>query len=135
MIPYFGAYDLAKLEAEAEQVDRFVAAKIREGLAPKTVWNLLVDLDVVLKQAVRWRLMRSNPVRDAERPRVETPETQVLTQAGRAPAFEARVRSSAAGSGEGQLALLERRGGGSGDQERRYDRQDRRHDSKRFLGD
>jgi hypothetical protein len=42
-------------------VDRFIAAKIAQGLAPKTVTNLLLDLQVILKQAVRWRLMRSNP--------------------------------------------------------------------------
>lgn len=81
LLPFFGRYDLAKLEAEPELVDRFIAQKMREGLAPKTVANLAIDLGVILKQAVRWRLMRSNPVRDAERPRLEPPEMHVLTEA------------------------------------------------------
>lgn len=50
-------------------------------MAPKTVTNLLLDLQVILRQAVRWRLIRSNPVSEAERPRVEQPEMQVLTEA------------------------------------------------------
>ena len=74
LLPFFGRYDLAKLEAEPEVVDRFIATKMREGLAPKTVSNLVIDLGVVLKRAVRWRLMRSNPVRDAERRRLEPPK-------------------------------------------------------------
>jgi integrase len=81
LLRYFGDYALETLEAEPELVDRFIAAKMREGLAPKTVSNLVIDLGVILKQAVRWRLMRSNPVSDAERPRVEQPEMQVLTEA------------------------------------------------------
>jgi integrase len=80
LLPFFGRYDLAQLDAEPELVDRFIAAKMREGLSPKTVSNLVIDLGVILKQAVRWRLMRSNPVRDAERPRQEPPEMQVLTE-------------------------------------------------------
>jgi integrase len=81
LLPFFGGYGLTKLEAEPELVDRFIAQKMREGLSPKTVSNLVIDLGVILKQAVRWRLMRSNPVRDAERPRIEPPEMQVLTEA------------------------------------------------------
>jgi integrase len=81
LLPYFGDYALETLEAEPELVDRFIAAKMAEGLAPKTVANLLLDLQVILKQAVRWRLMRSNPVSGAERPRLDQPEMQVLTEA------------------------------------------------------
>lgn len=81
LLPYFGSYALDELDSRPELVDRFIAAKIAEGLAPKTVTNLLLDLQVILKQAVRWRLMRANPVAGAERPRVERPEMQVLTEA------------------------------------------------------
>jgi len=34
---------------------------------------------VLLKRAVRWKLMRSNPVADCERPRVQQPELNILT--------------------------------------------------------
>jgi integrase len=81
LLPAFGHLQLSKLEAEPELIDRFTAAKIAEGLAPKTVSNLLIDLGVMLKQAVRWRLIRSNPSREIERPRVEQPEMNVLTEA------------------------------------------------------
>ncbi len=66
-LPYFGDYALETLEAEPELVDRFIGAKITEGLAPKTVANLLLDPQLILQQAVRWRLMSSNPVSGAER--------------------------------------------------------------------
>jgi integrase len=56
-----------------------VAAKIREGLAPKTVNNHLLTLRVMLKRAVRWRLLRANPVADVDRPRLEQPEMRILT--------------------------------------------------------
>jgi integrase len=81
LLPYFGDYALEMLETEPELVDRFVAAKMAEGVAPKTVTNLLLNLQVILVEAVRWRLMRSNPVSGAERPRAEQPEMQVLTEA------------------------------------------------------
>ena len=34
----------------------------------------------MLKTAIRWRLIRHNPVSDVERPRVEQPDLNVLTE-------------------------------------------------------
>jgi integrase len=78
LVPFFGRRRLADISPEA--IDRYVASKIREGLSPKTVNNHLLTLRVMLKQAVRWRLLRSNPVVDAEHPRLEEPDMRVLTE-------------------------------------------------------
>lgn len=42
--------------------------------------NHLLTLRVMLKQAVRWRLLRANPVVDAEHPRRGEPNMRVLTE-------------------------------------------------------
>src|SRR3989440_6506971 len=64
LLPAFGRYQLAQLEQQPELIDRYTTAKIRAGLAPKTVHNQLLVLHVMLKTAVRWRLIRHNPVTD-----------------------------------------------------------------------
>jgi integrase len=81
LLPYFGSYELHELEQQPELVDRYVSLKMREGYAPKTVVNHLLCLQVILKRAVRWRLIERNPVTDCERPRVERPELNVLSEA------------------------------------------------------
>jgi integrase len=78
--PFFGHYQLSELEQRPELIDRYVAAKLATGLSPKTVGNTLTDLRLVLKQALRQRLIRLNPVADCERPRCEPPEMQVLSE-------------------------------------------------------
>ncbi len=103
LIPFFGGYELAELESRPELIDRFVAAKMREGLSPKTIRNHLTDMGVMLKQAIRWKLIRTNPVAGAELPRVEEAEMQVL----RSPASAARTSSS-----RGTPTRVRRRGGG-----------------------
>src|SRR5438094_4059869 len=80
LLPYFGSYELSELEQQPELVDRYVSLKMREGYAPKTVVNHLLCLQVILKRAIRWRLIQRNPVTDCERPRVEQPELNVLSE-------------------------------------------------------
>jgi integrase len=80
LLPCFGRYELRELEQRPELVDRYVTQKLREGYAPKTVVNHLLCLQVMLKRAVRWRLIERNPVADCERPRVELPEPNVLSE-------------------------------------------------------
>jgi integrase len=80
LLPAFGGYELRTLEQEPELIDRYVSEKIRAGYAPKTVSNHLLCLQVMLKRAVRWRLMERNPVLDCERPRVEQAEMNVLSE-------------------------------------------------------
>jgi integrase len=81
LLPYFGRYLLTELEQRPELVDRYIARKMQAGLRPKTVSNQIVLLQLMLKRAVRWRLMHSNPVEGCERPRDEQSEMNVLTEA------------------------------------------------------
>jgi integrase len=80
LLPALGRYTLQELERHPELVDRYVTQKMRQGYAPKTVHNQLLCLQVILKRAVRWRLISRNPVSDCERPRVEQPELYVLSE-------------------------------------------------------
>jgi integrase len=80
LLPSLGRYTLQELERHPELVDRYVTQKMRQGYAPKTVLNQLLCLQVILKRAVRWRLISRNPVSDCERPRVEQPELYVLSE-------------------------------------------------------
>jgi integrase len=80
LVGFFGDRRLSDLAKHPALIDRYVAAKVREGLAPKTVNNHLLTLSVMLKQAVRWKLIHRNPLVDAERPRLEDPDMQVLTE-------------------------------------------------------
>ena len=80
LLPALGKTTLQELERRPELVDRYITAKIRAGYSPKTVTNQLLVLQVMLKLAVRWKLMRSNPVTDCERPRVHQPELNILTE-------------------------------------------------------
>ena len=80
LLPAFGQHPLERLEREPELIDRYITAKTRAGLSPKTISNHLLVLQVMLKTAIRWRLIRHNPVSDVERPRVEQPDLNVLTE-------------------------------------------------------
>jgi len=80
LLPAFGNHPLERLEREPELIDRYITAKTRAGLSPKTINNHLLVLQVMLKTAIRWRLIRHNPVSDIERPRVEQPDLNVLTE-------------------------------------------------------
>ncbi len=66
---------------EPEHVDAFIGAQTAAGLSPKTIGNSLTTLRVMFKVALRWRLVRANPVLLVEAPRVEAPEMNVLSEA------------------------------------------------------
>jgi integrase len=80
LLPHYGRIPLHQLEQQPELIDRYVTAKMQAGLAAKTVHNHLLVLQVMLKTAIRWRLIQTNPVSDAERPRVHQAEMNVLTE-------------------------------------------------------
>jgi hypothetical protein len=61
LIPTLGAHALTDLEARPDLVDGLVAKAVGAGLAAKTVTNIVLVLRVMLKQAVRRRLLRTNP--------------------------------------------------------------------------
>jgi integrase len=81
LLPAFGKLPLERLEREPELLDRYITQKTRAGLAPKTINNHLLLLQVMLKTAIRWRLIRHNPVSDIQRPRIEQPDLHILDQA------------------------------------------------------
>jgi integrase len=80
LLPALGRYSLQEIERKPELVDRYVTSKIQEGLSPKTVINQILCLQVILKRAVRWRLIWRNPVSDCDRPRVEQPDLHILSE-------------------------------------------------------
>ena len=81
LVPFFGDLQLARLEAEPELIDAYVALKSNEGLSPKTITNHLLLLNVMFRRAVAWRLIRTNPNAQVDRPRLVQPEIAVLTEA------------------------------------------------------
>lgn len=80
LLPHFGTTSLEELEHKPELIDRYITTKTRQGLSPKTITNHLLLLQVMLKRAVRWRLIRSNPVTETERPRYRQSEMNILTE-------------------------------------------------------
>jgi integrase len=80
LVPFLGADELAKLAGQPQRIDAYIAAKTAEGLSPKTIANHLIELNVVFKVAQRWRLIDANPMRLVDRPRVEAPEMNVLSE-------------------------------------------------------
>ena len=78
LLPALGFCTLERLEREPQLLDHYITQKTRQGLSPKTITNQLLLLQVMLKTAVRWRLIRHNPVRDIDRPRLQQPEPQIL---------------------------------------------------------
>jgi integrase len=72
---------LAEIEARPELIDAYVALKSEGQLSPKTIQNHLLLLNVMLRRAVVWRLIRTNPVSSIDRPSLVEPEMSVLTEA------------------------------------------------------
>src|SRR6266508_5641018 len=80
LLPFFGDHALAELEASPELIDAYIALKAQSGLTAKTIQNHILLLNVMLRRAVVWRLMRSNPVSSIDRPSPIQPEMSVLTE-------------------------------------------------------
>lgn len=80
LLPVLGHHTLERLEHEPQLLDHYITQKTRAGLSPKTITNHILLLQVMLKTAVRWRLIRHNPVHDIDRPRLHQPEPEILDQ-------------------------------------------------------
>jgi integrase len=78
LVPFFGSRKLATIAPA--HIDAYITAKTRT-LSPKTVTNHLALLGVMLKVAKRWRLVSANVIEDIDRPRLDSPEMQVLSEA------------------------------------------------------
>jgi integrase len=81
LLPFFGDIALGELEARPELIDAYVALKAESGLSPKTIQNHVLLLNVMLRRAVVWRLIRTNPISSIDRPRLAQPEMSVLNEA------------------------------------------------------
>ncbi len=81
LVPALGRFLLTDLEARPEIIDRYIAQKAAGGLAPKTIHNHLQLLSAMFNRALAWRLVRTNPLLIVDRPRLEQPEIQVLSEA------------------------------------------------------
>ena len=79
LLPAFGDTPLEALEADPRLVEQYIARKLRNGLSAKTATNHLLLLQVMLKQAVRWRLIRHSPIPDTTRPRIQPAQINILT--------------------------------------------------------
>ena len=80
LLPFFGDHALAEIEARPELIDAYIALKADAGLSPKTIQNHLLLVNVMLRRAVVWRLIRTNPVSSIDRPRLAQPDMSVLTE-------------------------------------------------------
>ena len=80
LLPFFGDHALSELEARPELIDAYVALKAQSGVSAKTIQNHLLLLNVMLRRAVVWRLIRANPVSSIDRPSLVQPEMSVLTE-------------------------------------------------------
>jgi integrase len=79
LLPFFGELALNTIDEQPELIDRYIALKAKR-LAPKTIHNHLLLLNVIFRRAAIWRLMRSNPIESVDRPRLQNLEMNVLTE-------------------------------------------------------
>src|SRR5258706_3728996 len=61
VLPHFGENTLAAA-VKSDDVESFILAQKRRGIANKTVWNLVVDVRALFNWAIKHRLLCENPV-------------------------------------------------------------------------
>ena len=79
LIPELGEKRLTDIDPL--HIQQAIAAIQRKGLKPKTVKHAYTTLRRVLNQAVDWGMLRANPIKRVEAPRVPKRELQVWTPA------------------------------------------------------
>jgi integrase len=86
--PYFETTPVADIDID--EIERFIAALRRKGLAPKTIHNVMGTLHSIFELAQRKRMIVANPCKLVDKPKVEPNEDiRFLTQ----PEFEAVLRA------------------------------------------
>jgi len=78
VVPSIGQVPLGKLTPL--HVQSIIAAMSERGLASKTILNAVVLLRSALRQAMRWRILPTNPAEDAQLPRRHKRELNVPTR-------------------------------------------------------
>jgi integrase len=81
LLPQLGRRKLSELEARPELIDAYISLKASQSLSAKTIHNHLLLLNLMLRRATVWRLIRTNPVDSIDRPRLDQPEISVLSEA------------------------------------------------------
>lgn len=79
LVPAFGELTLDAVTAKRIQV--YIADRIRNGLAPRSVDNHVIVLKRILSTAVDYGLISENPVDAVARPRADRPEMRFLEPA------------------------------------------------------
>lgn len=76
LIPYFGNVPLSSIKTA--DIQRYVAQRLDSGTKPATVQKALVMLKSMLKQAVEWDYLRTNPAQAVKAPKKQHVEMDCL---------------------------------------------------------
>jgi len=77
LVPFFGTMQLASIRPA--DVQRYIAERVSSGLKPATVQKAVILLKTMLKHAVEWDYLRTNPAQNVKPPRREHVEMDFLT--------------------------------------------------------
>jgi len=77
LVPFFGSMQLASIRPA--DVQRYMAERMRAGRKPATVQKAVILLKTMLKHAVEWDYLRTNPAQNVKAPRREHVEMDFLT--------------------------------------------------------
>jgi integrase len=81
LLPQLGQRKLSEIEARPELIDAYISLKASRGLSAKTIHNHVLLLNLMLRRATVWRLIRTNPIDSIDRPRLDQPEMNILSEA------------------------------------------------------
>lgn len=73
----FADADLGSIAVE--DVERYVAARLQQGLSARRMADVIVPLKTMFKWAAKWHYLWANPISDLKKPKYETPEMDFLT--------------------------------------------------------
>jgi integrase len=78
IFPAIGHVQLQKLSAQ--QVQAFYTRKLKDGMAPGSIWYMHAILHKAFDQAVRWKLLSRNVCDEVAPPRIPKRENKTLTK-------------------------------------------------------
>lgn len=71
--------DADLMSVTLEDVERFVAQRLTDGLSARRMADVIVPLKTMFKWAAKWHYLWVNPITDLKKPKYETPEMDFLT--------------------------------------------------------
>lgn len=77
LVPYFGKMRIKRIRPEAIQT--FIVETLKSGRKPRTVITATKTLGQIMKTAVAWGYITTNPVTKVDRPRINHMEMDFLT--------------------------------------------------------